>query len=53
VDYVWTNSGYYVDVWLNTPHPDLNGSTALEVILSNNPKAVLRILENAAAGVPV
>jgi len=42
-----------VRVWLNTPHPDLDGSTALEMILSNNPKAVLRILENAAAGVPV
>jgi hypothetical protein len=42
-----------VRAWLNTPHPDLNGSTALEMILSNNSKAVLRILENAAAGVPV
>jgi hypothetical protein len=42
-----------VRVWLNTPHPDLEGSTALEMILANNPNAVLRILENAAAGVPV
>ncbi len=42
-----------VRVWLNTPHPDLDGSTALEVILANNAPAVLRILENAAAGVPV
>lgn len=42
-----------VRVWLNTPHPDLDGGTALETILSNNPRAVLRILENAAAGVPV
>jgi hypothetical protein len=40
-------------VWLNTPHPDLDGHTALEMILADNPIAVLRILENAAAGVPV
>lgn len=42
-----------VRIWLNTGHPDLDGDTALDVILSNNPNAVLRILENAAAGVPV
>ena len=42
-----------VRVWLNTPHPDLDGNSALEIILANNPNAVLRILENAAAGVPV
>lgn len=42
-----------VRVWLNTSHPDLDGHTALEMILANNPNAVLRILENAAAGVPV
>lgn len=42
-----------VRVWLNTPHPDLDGHTALEMVLANNPTAVLRILENAAAGVPV
>ena len=42
-----------VRVWLNTPHPDLDGHTALEMILADNPIAVLRILENAAAGVPV
>lgn len=42
-----------VRVWLNTSHPDLDGLTALEMILANNPNAVLRILENAAAGVPV
>jgi uncharacterized protein (DUF2384 family) len=42
-----------VRAWLNTPHPDLDSSTALEVILAGNPEAVLRILENAAAGVPV
>jgi hypothetical protein len=42
-----------VRIWLNTPHPDLDGSTALYMILANNANAVLRILENAAAGVPV
>jgi Antitoxin Xre/MbcA/ParS C-terminal toxin-binding domain len=42
-----------VRIWLNTPHPDLDGRTALDLILANNPTAVLRILENAAAGVPV
>lgn len=41
-----------VRVWLNTAHPDLGGRTALEMILANNANAVLRILENAAAGVP-
>ena len=42
-----------VRVWLNTPHPDLDGDTALETILANHAGAVLRILENAAVGVPV
>ena len=42
-----------VRVWLNTSHPDLDSHTALEMILANNPNAVLRLLENAAAGVPV
>jgi Antitoxin Xre/MbcA/ParS C-terminal toxin-binding domain len=42
-----------VRVWLNTPHPDLDGHSALEMILVNNSNAVLRVLENAAAGVPV
>jgi hypothetical protein len=42
-----------IRVWLNTPHPDLDGSTALEMIFAGNSTAVLRILENAAAGVPV
>jgi uncharacterized protein (DUF2384 family) len=42
-----------VRVWLNTPHPDLGQHSALETILANNATAVLRILENAAAGVPV
>ncbi len=42
-----------VRAWLNTAHPDLEGHTALEMILAGNPEAVLRILENAVAGVPV
>ena len=42
-----------VRVWINTSHPDLDGHTALEMILANNANAVLRILENTAAGVPV
>ena len=42
-----------VRAWLNTPHPDLGGRTALEMILARNATAALRILENAAAGVPV
>ena len=42
-----------VRVWLNTPHPDLDGQTALEMMLADKTVAVLRILENAAAGVPV
>ena len=42
-----------VRVWLNTPHPDLDGSTALETILKNRAEAVRIILENALAGVPV
>jgi len=31
---------------------DLDGNSALEIILANNPNAVLRILENAAAALP-
>jgi hypothetical protein len=47
------NKPEIVRVWLNTSHPDLDGHTALEMIFANNSSAVLRILENAAAGVPV
>ena len=42
-----------VRAWLNTPHPDLDGSTALETILENQAEAVRTILENALSGVPV
>ena len=42
-----------VRVWLNTSHPDLDGGTAMEMMLANKADAVLRILEDAAAGVPI
>ncbi len=42
-----------VRAWLNTPHPDLDGGTALEAILDKQAGAVLALLENALAGVPV
>ena len=42
-----------IRIWLNTPHPALNGATSLDTILAKNPKAVLIILENALACVPV
>ena len=48
MDCLWTLSRYYVDV-----NHDNSSRTALEMILASNPIAVLRILENAAAGVPV
>ena len=41
-----------IRVWLNTPHPDLGGKTALEIILENKAVAVQTILENAFVGVP-
>lgn len=42
-----------VRVWLNTPHPDLEGRCALDLILARRADVVLTILENASAGVPV
>jgi hypothetical protein len=42
-----------IRIWLNTPHPDLEGATALETILAGKADAVLLILENAWNGVPV
>lgn len=42
-----------VRLWLRTPHPDLDGCTALETILAGQAQAVCIILENALAGVPV
>ena len=40
-------------IWLNTPHPDLKGQTALNAMLNGQTDAVLIILESAAAGIPV
>jgi hypothetical protein len=40
-----------VRAWLNTPHPMLDGETALEVILQGNAHAVERLLGNAWNGV--
>ena len=42
-----------IRAWLNTPHPDLYGTTALETILEVKAEAVGLILENAWNGVPV
>ncbi|MDB6136056.1 MAG: hypothetical protein JWM59_4299 [Verrucomicrobiales bacterium] len=42
-----------IRAWLNTPHPDLDGATALETILEGRADAVGMILENAWNGVPV
>ena len=42
-----------VRAWLNTPHPALDGKTALGAILDNEAGAVQIVLESALAGVPV
>ena len=42
-----------VRAWLRTPHPDLDGRTALETILDHQAQAVCTILESALAGVPI
>jgi hypothetical protein len=42
-----------IRAWLNTPHPDLNGATALDTILAGKADAVGLILENAWNGIPV
>jgi hypothetical protein len=39
--------------WLSTPHPDLDGLTARQVIDEGNAEAVLIILGNAQLGIPV
>jgi hypothetical protein len=36
--------------WLNTPHPDLGGRTALAMILEGYADAVAELLEDAMAG---
>jgi response regulator RpfG family c-di-GMP phosphodiesterase len=38
--------------WLNNPHPDLDGRTPLDVMLSGQADAVTTLLENALAGIP-
>jgi hypothetical protein len=42
-----------IRAWLSTPHPDLEGTTALDTILEGKPEAVLTLLRNAWDGVPV
>ena len=42
-----------IRAWLNTPHPDLDGTSALETILEGKADAVALILENAWNGIPV
>jgi hypothetical protein len=41
-----------IRVWLNTPHPDLDGATSLATILEGKAFALVRILENARQGLP-
>ncbi len=41
-----------VGKWIRTPHPDLGGRTARDVILEGNCRAVLILLDNAAMGLP-
>jgi len=38
--------------WLNTPHPDLDGRTALSVILEGHAEAVEGMLVGAMLGIP-
>jgi CheY-like chemotaxis protein len=38
--------------WLNNPHPDLGGSTPMEVILEGQAGAVAALLDNALSGIP-
>jgi len=38
--------------WLNSPHPDLEEKTPLEVMLSGHADAVVTLLENTIAGLP-
>jgi len=40
-------------IWLNCPHHALGNLTAMEAILAGKCDAVMLLLENAAAGVPV
>ncbi len=42
-----------IRIWLNTPHPDLDGATSLDTILEGKAFAVSRVLGNAWNGVPL
>ncbi|MEN9677291.1 MAG: hypothetical protein RIS76_3187 [Verrucomicrobiota bacterium] len=42
-----------IRIWLNTPHPELNGATSLDTILDGKAFAVSRLLGNAHQGVPL
>ena len=42
-----------VRTWLNSPHPEFGGQSALHAMLAGDTDAVVLILENAWNGVPV
>jgi len=42
----------HVRAWLRTPHPDLGGRTALDILLEGNSAIVSDMLEAAASGLP-
>jgi hypothetical protein len=42
----------HLRIWLRTPHPDLGGETALDVILAGNARALVILLRNAENGIP-
>lgn len=42
-----------IRIWLNTPHPELDGATSLDTILDGKALAVSRLLGNARQGVPL
>lgn len=42
-----------IRIWLNTPHPELDGATSLDTILGGKAFAVSRLLGNARQGVPL
>lgn len=42
-----------IRIWLNTPHPELDGATSLDTILDGKAFAVSRLLGNARQGVPL
>ena len=46
------DDGSMVRMWLNTPHPNLGGRTALRVILDGDADVVANMLADALAGMP-